>query len=282
MKKLIIILSVGLVFQWASNAGAILIDPYDNILPPDGLYGLLYGNYYHADQLNDSDGDKAVSVDLTAKVAVLRGLYYRHIGKLPFAFQLIVPMGEVKESKLLHEKSSGVGDITFGPAIFLYNNDKSGTYLSYWLYLTAPTGDWDKNQAINLGQHNWYFEHQIAFEQLWKGFVYDMNLNYYHHLEEPDNNYRPPQRFELEASLAYQLTDKLILGVNGGGYWDLENGKVDGDSVPDTKATRLQVGPTLGYQVTEKLGVNLRWTHDVSSKNDTEGDDVWVRLAYAF
>lgn len=109
-----------------------------------------------------------------------------------------------------------------------------------------------------------------------------MNLNLYHHNKESDNNFQAPKRFEVEASLGYQLTDKLILGVNGGGYWDLENGKVGGSSVADTKARRLQFGPTLGYQATEKIGVNLRWTHDLSAKNDTQGDDVWLRLSYAF
>ncbi|MEJ2699785.1 MAG: transporter [Desulfuromonadales bacterium] len=282
MKKLIIILFAGLVLQWASSARAILIDPYDNFLPPDGFYGLLYGNYYHAGQLNDGDGHKAANIDLTAKVTVLRGLYYHHVGKIPLAFQLIIPVGEVKETKLLNEKSSGLGDITFGPAVFLYNNEQSNTYLSYWFYVTAPSGEYDKNQTINFGQDNWYFEHQLAFEQIWKGFVYDMNLNYYHHLKDSDSDYKAPQRFEVEASLAYQVTDKLVLGVNGGGYWDLQDAKVQDTPVDGTKAERLQFGPTLGYQVTDKLGVNLRWTHDMVSENDTEGDDVWLRLAYAF
>jgi hypothetical protein len=34
--------------------------------------------------------------------------------------------------------------------------------------------------------------------------------------------------------------------------------------------------------VNEKLGANLRWTHDISAANDTKGDDVWLRVSYAF
>ncbi len=282
MKKLIVPLALSLTILWTSVAGAVLIDPYDNILAPDGFYGLLYGNYYHAGELTDSSGHKAANIDLTAKVAVARGLYYHHLGKVPLVFQLIVPMGQVKETKLLHEKSSGVGDVTFGPAVFLYANQKQNTYLSYWFYITAPTGEWDKNQTINLGAHHWYFEHQLAFEQLYKGIVFDMNLNYYQHTEESDTNYTAPDRFELEYSLAYQLTDKFIFGVNGGGYWDTGNGDVSGTKVSGTKAERIQLGPTMGYQITPNLGVNLRWTHDMYSENDTKGDDVWLRLAYAF
>lgn len=282
MKKTVIALCLGLTLFWVGTASAVLIDPYDNILPPDGFYGLFYGNYYQADQFNDSSGNKAADIDLTAKVGVLRGLYYRHLGKVPLAFQLIVPFGELKETQLLQEKSSGLGDVTFGPAVFLYNNDDNKTYLSYWLYLTAPTGEWNRNQTINLGQNHWYFQHQIALEKLWNGFVYDMNLNYYQHQKESDNDYQAPDRFEVEASLAYHVTEKFLFGLHGGGYWDRDEAEVGGISQPDSKARRIQFGPTLAYQLTDNLGVNLRWTHDVEARNDTEGDDVWLRFAYAF
>jgi hypothetical protein len=282
MKKLTMTLCLGLTLFWASNACAVLVDPYDNFLAPDGFYGLLYGNFYQADEITDSHGDKAVDVDLTAKVSLLRGLKYFHLGKTAVALQVIVPFGEVKETKLLNEKSSGLGDIIFGPGVFLYADQTSNTYLSYWFYAFAPTGEWDKNQTINLGQNHWYFEHQLAFAKMQGNFVYDMNLNYYHHAEESDNNYQAPARFELEASLGYQLNEKIVLGLNGGGYWDLDDGEVGGTTVTDSKMKRIQFGPTFAYTINEKLSANFRWTHDISAENDTKGDDVWLRLAYAF
>lgn len=282
MKKLTMTLCLGLTLFWASSACAILVDPYDNFLAPDGYYGLLYGNFYHADEITDSHGDKAVDVDLTAKVSVLRGLKYFHLGKTAVVLQAIVPFGEVKETKLLDEKSSGLGDIIFGPGVFLYADQEDNTYLSYWFYAFAPTGEWDKNQSINLGLHHWYFEHQLAIAKMIGNFVYDMNLNYYQHTEESDNNYQAPDRFELEASLGYQLNPKIVLGLNGGGYWDLDDAEVDGATLADSKMKRIQFGPSFAYTINEKLSANLRWTHDLSSENDTKGDDVWLRLAYIF
>jgi len=280
MQKNVISLCLGLTLLWAGVANAVLIDPYDNFHAPDGYYGLLYGNYYTADKLDTSDGD--LDIDLTAKVSVFRGLKYFHLAGIPLAFQVILPFGEVEESKLLNEKSSGLGDAIFGPAVFLHSDTETNTYLSYWFYIFAPTGEWNRDQTINLGRNTWYFEHQLAFAKMFGNFVYDMNLNYYHFLEEPDNDYTAPQRFEVEASLAYQLNEKLILGVNGGGYWDLDEGEANGDSVPGSKTNRVQFGPSIGYQATEQLGLSLRWTHDLSAKNDTQGDDFWLRLAYAF
>ena len=285
MKKLIYLLSLTLVCcLWSGIAQALLIDPYDNVLPPDGSYGLLYGNYYHAGELTGAGGDKAADLDLTATVSLLRSSNYFHVGKLPLGFQVILPFGRIEEKKLLNESSSGLGDIVFGPGIFLHSRetDTLKTYLSYWFYTFAPTGAWDKDKTINLGQHHWYFEHQLAFNAQLKSFVYDMNLNFYHHIEDSSNKLKRPGRFEVETSLGYQVTDKLLVGVNGGGYWDGNASKVDGIAVADSKAERFQFGPTISYSITDKLGANLRWTHDVSSTNDTKGDDVWLRFSYAF
>jgi hypothetical protein len=280
MKKLTMTLCLGLTLFWASSACAILIDPYDNFLAPDGYYGLVYGNYYTADKLVTSSGN--LDVDLQATVSILRGLKYFHVADIPVAFQVIVPFGEVKETKLFNEKSSGLGDIIFGPGVFLHADQETNTYLSYWFYAFAPTGEWDATQALNLGRNTWYFEHQLAFGKMMGAFVYDMNLNFYHFTEESDNNYTAPNRFEFEASLAYQATEQLSVGLNGGGYWDLDDGEIDGNSVAETKAKRVQLGPSLNYQINEKLGCNLRWTHDLSASNDTKGDDFWLRFAYAF
>lgn len=280
MKKLLASICLGFTFLWGGSAGAVLIDPYDNFLAPDGYYGLLYGNYYTADKLVTSDGN--LDVDLKATVSVLRGLKYFTLRDIPMAFQVIVPFGKVEEKSLLNESSSGLGDIAFGPAFFLHADQENHTYLSYWFYIFAPTGEWDRNQAINLGLNTWYFEHQLAFAKAIGNVVYDMNLNYYHFLKESDHDYKAPDRFEVEASLAYQITERFVAGIHGGGYWDLRDGKVNGVSVEGTKAKRVQLGPALGYQVTERLGANLRWTRDVSSNNDTKGDDFWLRLAWCF
>ena len=282
MRRRILALAVGLAVMAAVPAGAILVDPYDNIIAPDGYYGLVYFNYYHAEELTGADGDKLADIDLTATVAIVRPLVYFHLGPVPMAFQVIIPFGKVEETDLLDEESSGLGDVIFGPGVFLYTNEDSNTYISYWFYAFAPTGEWDKAQTINLGQNHWYFEHQLAFNQLLGKWVIDMNLNYYHHMEEPDNDWKAPPRFELELSVAYQLTDKLVLGVNGGGYWDLDEAEMDGDSVDDTRMKRVQLGPSLGYMFTERLGANLRWTRDISSANDVKGNDVWLRVSYAF
>lgn len=278
--------TLGLCAALALTAGAarasVLIDPYDNVLAPDGFYGLAYLNYTQADEFRGPGGGKLGDVDFTATLGFLRPIGYFHAGPVPLAFQVIVPFGQVEEKDVFDEDSSGLGDVIFGPGVFLYANEKAGSYVSYWFYAYAPTGEWDKDQTINLGAHHWYFEHQLALSQTLGKFVADVNLNYYHHTEEPDNDVKAPPRFEVAASVAYPVTEKFMVGAHGGGYWDLDDYEADGTSIDGTAGRKVSVGPTLTYQLTERIGSTLRWTHDVSAANDFKGDDVWLRLNYAF
>jgi hypothetical protein len=267
-----------------TRAGVVLIDPYDNALAPDGVYTLAYPVHLQASEFMGPTGEKAADADFKLDVVFARVIAYRHVGKIPLAFQIIQPFGRVQESKFLDATSSGMGDLIFGPGAFLYANDASGTYLSYWLYAYAPTGAFDRSKPVNLGAHHWYFEHQLAVNQtfLSKKIIFDANLNFYHHAEEPDTRLGSPLRFELAAIVGYQVTEKLIAGVNGGAYWDLGDSKVSGVAMPDTAARSASLGPALSYQLTPKLGATFRWTHDVSVANDFKGDGVWLRASYAF
>jgi len=275
---------LGLVSAVPARAAVVLIDSYDNALAPDGYYALAYPNYFHASELRDPTGSKAADADFTLDLLFLRAITYKHIGKLPLAFQAILPVGRLEESKLADAKSSGIGDLILGPGVFLYANEAMGTTVSYWLYAYLPTGDHDTSQApFNLGANHWYFEHQLAVNQiLMKKLVLDANLNFYHHTEDSDTLARSPLRFELAACAGYQLTDKLLAGVHGGAYWDLGDVEVDGVAQPDTKARKAAIGPMLAYQWTAKLATTFRFTRDVSAANDFVGNDFWLRFSYAF
>lgn len=275
---------LGLAAVPAHATTFVLIDTYDNVLAPDGVYTLAYPVHLQASELMGPDGDKVADADFKLDVVFARAIAYRHVGGIPLTFQVIQPIGRVQETKLLGASSSGLGDLIFGPGAFLYANEKSGTYLSYWLYAYAPTGAFDSNKAVNLGAHHWYFEHQLAVNQTFLGrkVVLDANFNFYHHAEEPDTRLRSPLRFELAAIVGYQVTDKLIAGVHGGAYWDLDDLEADGVAIPDSAARSAALGPALSYQLTPRFGGTLRWTHDISVVNDFKGDGFWVRASYAF
>jgi hypothetical protein len=277
-------LALFLALSAAPARALVLIDPYDNVLAPDGTYALLYPHHFHAGALMGPTGSRAADADLDVDLVIPRVITFKHVGKLALAFQVIGIFGRVQESSIFDQSSSGVGDVIFGPGVFLYTNDASGTYVSYWLYAYAPTGDFDAARSVNLGAHHWYFEHQLALNQtfLGKKIVFDANMNFYHHAEEPDTQLKSPLRFEIAASVGYQVTDKLIAGVNGGAFWDLGDLEASGAAIPDSSARKTALGPALSYQVTSKLAATFRWIHDVSVANEFKGDELWLRTSYAF
>jgi hypothetical protein len=273
---------LGLAAAVPARAAVVFIDSYDNALAPDGTYALLYPNHFQASEFRDANNAKS-DADLKLDLVFFRALTYKHVGKLPLAFQVILPVGNLDESSLFDSSSSGVGDLIFGPGVFLYTSEKTATAVSYWFYAYAPTGAFDETKVLNLGGNRWYFEHQLAVNQvIAKKLVIDANVNFYHFTEEPELQTRSPLRFELAAIAGYQFTDKLLAGIHGGAYWDLGDIETAGVTTPDTQARKAAVGPALSYQWTPKLGTTFRYTRDVSARNDFVGNDFWLRASYAF
>lgn len=282
MKKTISVFAAGVLLAWAVSAQAVFLDAYDNALAPDGLYAIAYQNIFVTKAFNDSKGNKAADIDYSSYQTTVRAAYYKTVAGVPIVLQVGIPVGSVTEKKS-GEKSSGLGDIWGGPGVFLYKDDTSKTYLSNWVYFFAPTGDFDKNHSwANQGLNHWYFQEQVAFSKTWDKVVLDANLNYYIHTKEKDKKIETPDRLETEISLGYQATDKLLVGLDFGGHWDLADYKIAGVTQSDTAAERYEVGPILAYNFTDKFGATVRWNHDISSKNDFKADSVWLRASYAF
>lgn len=282
MKKIILTMAGSLLLFGASPVQAVFLDPYDNALVADGFYGMVYGTLSTASSRTDAQGNK-IDTDYTSLTSTVRAVYYKTLADLHLVFQAGIPFGEVSEKKLEDKKSSGLGDIWFGPGVFLYSNEKTLTHLSYWLIAYAPTGSFDRNHTYaNLGWNHWYYENQLAFSQGYDKFIFDMVINHYTHSEEKENRVETPDRLETEMSLGYQLTESFLLGLNYGAHWDLDDYKVAGVTAADSGAKRYELGLLLGYNFTPTTGVTLRWNHDISSENDLQGDNLWLRFNHTF
>jgi Putative MetA-pathway of phenol degradation len=70
-------------------------------------------------------------------------------------------------STTLH--TSGLGDATYLPTIgYAVSEDeatKTHTYFAFTPYITAPTGNYDSTKLVNLGDHRWRVQPQIAVGQ---------------------------------------------------------------------------------------------------------------------
>jgi hypothetical protein len=185
------------------------------------------------------------------------------------------------------ESSRGLGDVVIFPGVFLYENNDSGTFLSFWENISLPTGSWSEGRALrggpNLGTHYWFLQHQLAFAQLFSKGKYsvDMNLNYYQRFEEPTLNARYGDSFEIEGIMGYGITDKLRAGVYADYWTDIKDTKIDGTRNEESKRKFFSVGPSLTYG-TEKWAIHFRFVPDVMSENGPKGVQTWLRFSYVF
>jgi len=291
MKKLILtlLIIIPLVFDSIIQAEAIQLDFQDNVASPPGFSAAIYYNNYAAGRSTDHTGKKVSDLDLSYNVGTLKPAYYFKFWNRTFAVNASIPFGTVSSRNSLGEKerSSGPSDITLSPGIFLYENNQTGTFLSFWEVVSMPTGNWSEGRSLrggpNLGLHYWYLQHQLSFVQLlWKGKVsYDMNINYFQRFKEPRLDVRAGDSFEVEGILGYGITDKLRAGVYADYWSDVRDTKIDGAKINDSKRKFFSIGPSLSYG-TDKWAVHFRFVPDVMSENGPKGFQTWLRFLYSF
>ena len=90
-------------------------------LPPPGFYGMVFGNYYHADRLKDGQGNTIpLAFDLKAAVVAPRLVWVtgeKFLGG-QLAFHAVAPLLNLKVSVAgTSQTKSGLGDMTVGPVL---------------------------------------------------------------------------------------------------------------------------------------------------------------------
>ncbi len=290
MKKswLAVCLSLAIV-SLTTLATADVIDPLDNGAAPPGLFAMVtYFGHNSVPDVTDQNGDE-YTFGLEASSMVIRPVYF--IGQIKdqftYGINAIIPVVNLSldSNNAFGAPSSnefGLADIGISPFIFLYENQESQIFLSFWEFIFAPTGDYDQNNAVNIGRDAWWFQHQLAFGWYPNQFGIDANINYFQFTESDELNYDEPDALEFETVVHYGLTDNFRVGINAAYWLGVEDAKDNGTTIPDSKPMNFKLGLNLMYTLSENLSVNFRWMHDVDSENSTMGDAAYIKLGYVF
>ncbi|RUQ44788.1 transporter, partial [Corynebacterium pseudodiphtheriticum] len=147
-------------------AHAVEVAPGDyEQLPADATLGLLY--YQHSTTKSAYAQGHKISSDfnLTSDVGILRLLHvYQLSERLTVSPQLLLPFGHVSsggDASALGN-TSGVGDLILtAPLKYTLNDAKD--VLGATAYRYVPSGNYDKNDALNLGENRWKVDLQAAY-----------------------------------------------------------------------------------------------------------------------
>lgn len=258
-------------------------------LPPPGLYYLNYLTHYSADRLNDKDGNKLpVDFKVNATVNVSRIVYmteHRILGG-NLGFYGLVPLVHVNGSLSpapgvkFSRSTSAVGDIAFSPFVLAWHS--KNWHSAAGLEITAPTGQYDKNQVFNVGRNYWSYQPVFAGTYLtdngWEfsgKFMYDINAR------NRDTDYKSGQEFHADYAVAYHSGAWTYVAQ---GYYYQQVSDDHGGTAAANNGNRgrvFAIGPAIKYDF-QRFSLEAKYQKEMLVENRAQGDKFWLRLVLPF
>lgn len=164
-----------LAFSMAYSASAQAVQARDYIPLPDGTSVVQFLHLHGSgDELYSRGHKVSDDFDLSSDINVLMPVYYSTLFGMPAIYEAIVPFGRasvtgdaVAAVDAKYKRSSGLADPSFLVGFWPIHDEASKTWLGVSGWVTAPLGEYDANNIINLGRNQWAFKAQVG---LVKGF----------------------------------------------------------------------------------------------------------------
>jgi hypothetical protein len=254
--------------------------------PPPGFYVVEYGNVYRADKLKDALGN---DVPLPVFKVAANALATRFVWSTKtmvaggnVVWHAIVPLVDLKVTVPgLSQRKTGLGDITFGPAIAFHHSPSLHSVAA--LDFVAPVGGYDKNDLTNIGRNYWSIQPVYTVSTINRaGFNGDFKLTGNFSRRNGDTDYKSGNEIYLDYSAGWGLGNGWVLGVGGYVMRQLSNDTSAGASVPDSKGSAFAIGPSLMYDNGKGWFITAKWQREMSARNRAEGSALWIKTILPF
>jgi len=246
-------------------------------LPPPGLYGRIYGVYYHADQLKDNAGDTLpIDFDVQVYALVPRLIWvtpYQVLGADYFT-DISVPFIRtdlsIGAAKIDAEKT-GMGDICVEPLGLAWHGARYDAALAAGVYL--PVGEYDKNDPASPGKDMWTTMGTAGatlYADDAKTWSASILARYEIHSQQKDEHVTPGDDFHFEWGLGKTLNKTLDVGLTGYCYWQVTDNS--GKAAMPGKSRVYAAGPEVNLfmpSILTFLSGRVLW--EFGAENNTEG-----------
>lgn len=159
------------------------------------------------------------------------------------------------------------------------------TFMTGALWVTTPTGDYDKNRVINIGANRWVFKPEIGFGTpigpTW------LEVNTWVSLFGDNDDYQGDTKLEQNPLYAveghYSYTSNRALWASlDATYSRGGETKINGDW-QDNKQENTLVGASMGFMLTPQFGGMLAYSDTVAERTGSPDVNTWtVRLQYVW
>lgn len=274
------VLALALGTLFASSASAFDVDAGDyTALPAGTTLAAVYYQHASRDALY-ANGDKLPGSNrLDSDVGILRGVHYMNVGGFIIDPQFLLPFGSLKgkDSLAALGQESGFGDLILATTLWLVNKPESSTYFGITPFLQLPTGDYDKNRALNLGENRWRLTLQGGYitplaDKLLLDVIGDVTV-YGKNDDFGPSSAKMTQKaqYQLQTHLRYNLTPswdvRLGLSYVAGGETEIDNVAQNNRQ----RTSKFTVGS--GYFITPTLQFLANYGRDISVENTFREDN---------
>ena len=254
-------------------------------LPPPGFYGMVFGNYYHADRLKDGQGNTIpLAFDVKAAVLAPRLVWVTAEKVLggQLAFHAVAPLVNLKVSVAgTSQSKSGLGDVTVGPVLGYHFSPTLHAVAA--LDFTAPTGSFDKNELANVGRNYWTVRPVWAMSHIDPtGFNGDFVALYNTNRKNTDTNYKSGDEVNVDYSLGWGLGHGWVAGVGGNWWRQVADDKQAGATVGSdgNRARSFSIGPSVKYDSGKGWFITAKWQKESGARNKAEGNALWLKAVF--
>jgi hypothetical protein len=196
---------------------AIDVDPGDWETAPAGTTaGFLYGQHVERSQLY-SKGNVAVSnSQLNSDVGILRYVHWTTLADRPFAPNILIPFGRMHAdgSVAALGQTSGMGDVVLVFPYWLISQTAQREYFSISPYVYLPTGSYDKNRPLNLGENRSKFDLQFGYQRgIGSALNIELAADVMEYGRNSDVGLSQKPLYEIEGYLSYDSAPGTRLAV---------------------------------------------------------------------
>lgn len=280
----------GLLAGFSANASAVEVDAGDYTALPAGTnLGLLH--YEHAERNRFyANGDKLpLDAGLNSDMGKLRGVHVMELGGYIVAPGVSLDFGNVRAKDDLSSlgSESGTGDLALAATVWLVNQPEQRRYFGITPVLWLPTGSYDNDRAINLGENRWKGALQAGYiEGLGDKFSLDLvgDVTFFGKNDDfgpASQTLKQKPLFQAQAFLRYHVNERFDLRAGVSRLWGGET-EVDGLDMDDKPNTsKFRVGASWFFTPRDQLLVNFG--RDLSVDNGfKEQGRVNLRLLHVF
>lgn len=253
---------------------------------------------FHAGSFRAPDGSRLPGNNTVDTFAAITEVAYTTRHKMLGAWyggEILLPIVhlDVQTDLGVRGTRNGVGDLIFSPFLLQWPEHKifgkSVFQRLHVIEMVIPTGQYDRNAAVNIGSNVVSLGPHYAVTVL---LMPKLETSWrFHYVWNSSNNnpapafnvisVQPGQAFHFNATVSYKLHPRLRAGVAGYCLKQITDAKIGGHAVPDSREQVGAIGPGLWFS-TKAFEVYSHAFFETGAENRPQGTRLVFRLVKIF